>query len=126
LFCRILLDIVQETHPLGVPEARSFNAATASGNSLRRRQRREQLQAESASVNREISEHPFASGPMRAAQSVIDSMRGREPEAIDADLQKNSLPSTQEVGRITASGMGSWARLHRVKMKIEKRIRRLN
>lgn len=90
-----------------------------------RRQRLEQLQAELASVNREISEHPFASTPMRAAQSLIDSMRGREPEAIDAELQKNSLPSTQEVGRITASGMRSWARLHRTKMKLEKGIRRL-
>lgn len=86
----------------------------------------EQLQAALASVDREISEHPFSSAPMQAAQRLIDTMRGREPTAIDAELEKNALPSTQEVGRITASGLASWARLHRTKMKIEKRIQRLN
>ena len=87
-----------------------------------RRRTVEQLRIALAAVDGEISEHPFSSPRVQAAQALTDAMHGQDSSKIDAELKRNALPSTEELGRITLTGMRSWAKLHRSKQKLEKRI----
>ncbi|MGY1845146.1 hypothetical protein [Modestobacter sp. SYSU DS0875] len=82
------------------------------------------LRAELVEVTARIAAHPLASDRIRAARTVVDERRSREPAEIDAALAADGLPSAHELGRAQVSGTWSWWKLHRRKRQLEKRIER--
>jgi hypothetical protein len=82
------------------------------------------LQEELREVEALISAHPLASRRIRAAGAVVDEHRSRDAAEIDRQLSAEGLPSVEELGRAHVSGTWTWWKLHRKKMKLEKRIRR--
>ena len=82
------------------------------------------LRAQLEEVDALISAHPLASQRIRAADAMVDECRSGDAAEIDEALVADGLPGVEELGRAHASGMWSWWRLHRRKMKLEKKIER--
>ena len=83
------------------------------------------LRAELDEVRALISAHPLASRRISAAQETVDELGSRDVAEVDRQLAAGGLPSLEELGRAQLSGTWSWRKLHRRKMKLEKRIDRL-
>jgi hypothetical protein len=83
------------------------------------------LETELREVNALISAHPLASQRIRAAGAVVDKRTSRTAAEVDEELAAEGLPSVDELGRAHASGVWSWWKLHRRKMKLEKKLRRV-
>ena len=82
------------------------------------------LRAELAKVDQLISAHPLASQPIRAAGARVEERGSRSPAEVDEQLAADGLPSVEDVGRTTASGMWSWWKLHRAKRRLDQKIQR--
>jgi hypothetical protein len=82
------------------------------------------LKAELAEVDSLISGHPLASQRVRAAHDVVERRGSKDAAEVDKDLDARGLPSVSELGKVQASGTWSWWKLHRRKMKLEKKIQR--
>jgi hypothetical protein len=82
------------------------------------------LEAELAEVESLISAHPLASQRVRAAHEVVERRGSKDAAEVDKDLDAQGLPSVTELGKVQASSTWSWWKLHRRKMKLEKKIQR--
>ena len=82
------------------------------------------LRAELDEVNSLISDHPLASRRVRAAYEVVEGHGSRKSAEVDRDLAAKGLPSVSELGKVQMSSTWSWWKLHRRKLKLEKKIRR--
>lgn len=89
------------------------------------RSRLPRLRAELARVRAAIDAHPYNAPRLRRAKELIEARRGQcSPEELDAELFARGLPGLAECGRITAAGLVSFARLHRRRARLERRIAR--
>jgi hypothetical protein len=82
------------------------------------------LRAELQEVESLIFSHPLASRRVRAAYEVVEAHESKSPAEVDGDLEAKGLPSVTELGKVQASSTWSWWKLHRRKMKLEKKIQR--
>ncbi|MFP5369494.1 MAG: hypothetical protein ACLGI3_01930 [Actinomycetes bacterium] len=82
------------------------------------------LRAELDEVKALIADHPLASRRVRAAYDVVESHGSRKSAELDRDLEAKGLPSVSELGKVQVSSTWSWWKLHRRKMKLEKKIQR--
>ncbi|MCZ2822664.1 hypothetical protein O2V63_20190 [Modestobacter sp. VKM Ac-2977] len=80
------------------------------------------LKAELKEVDALISAHPLASQRTRAAHAIVDKRQSRDATEVDKELAADGLPSVKQLGKVQASGTWSWWKLHRRKMKLEKKI----
>lgn len=87
----------------------------------------EKLERDLVEVNEKIRLHPLASRRVRDAQELVDAQKsiGTDTDSINQSLSEQDLPSVEELGKVTSTGMFGWWKLHRKKKKIENQLHRL-
>ncbi|MEN2737890.1 hypothetical protein ABCS02_08875 [Microbacterium sp. X-17] len=75
-------------------------------------------------VNEQIAQHPLNSDLMKASNDVVESRGAKNVSAVEDELAVNELLPLEEIGRTTVTGLRSFARLHRLRRKLERRIAR--
>ncbi|GEB23228.1 MULTISPECIES: hypothetical protein [Bacteria] len=73
-------------------------------------------------IDEELSSHPFSNTRVEEANSLVESMKGKDKEEIDRTLKDRDLPGLEELGKVTATGTYSWWKLHRSRAKILKKL----
>lgn len=90
-----------------------------------RRQPLSELQENLSAVNDQLDAHPFASPQVKRAHEIIDNRDDKDNAAVELELEKEGLPSLEELGRIQLKHTGSWWRLNRDRNKLLKQITKL-
>lgn len=91
----------------------------------RHRDRQQRIQAELDAALAELQNHPYNRTEIVAAREIIDGLEGEDAKTINDELTAQNLPDLVEVGRVTAKYLTSFARLHRRRVKLENRLRRM-
>ncbi len=78
-------------------------------------------------VNVEIDNHPYNSEEVRASNEIIENSKKEKKTASDINLELSlrGLPSLEQGGQTILKGMRSFAKLHRTRVRLEKRINKL-
>lgn len=88
-----------------------------------------ELTAKLRQIEAEIAEHPMAAEEFERAGTLTESLKAQgvsDPKVINMRRAEQGLPSLEETGRIIATHMLSWGKLHRKKKKISTQIEKLS
>lgn len=77
-------------------------------------------------VSAAIEAHPMSSETFQRAQAVITAHGNDDDALIERELAEQNLPKVTDLGRQVFQGAVSFARLHRERFKLEKRIAKLS
>jgi len=80
------------------------------------------LQKKLQLVKADLAAHPYNSPEAIRIREITDQLREKGPEFINQELSKKGLPSLADAGKIVIKGLRSFAKLHRKKHKLEKKI----
>jgi len=85
--------------------------------------RRDTLRRRLAIVNERIAEHPLSSEEFTRARAVVAQRTDDGPQAVNAELRAQGVPSLGAQARLIVRRAGSLARLNRKRLRLETRIR---
>lgn len=88
------------------------------------RKTRSERERELDRVLRDIADSPLSSEVFRQANSLIEELGGEDPPVINEALMTRGLPRLDELGKMQAKHGFRFARLHRRRHKLARKLSR--
>ncbi|WP_454117669.1 hypothetical protein [Microbacterium lacticum] len=90
------------------------------------RANRSALEAELKEIDAAIADHPYNAPEVVASREIIEQFEGEGNERVEQELAARGLPGLADNGRIVATGLASYSRLHRRRKKVLNKLERLS